>query len=306
MATGKRSFLRKARHRWLEPLLIRVVLFLGKIIPGSVSWAIAGILGWIIGPFLSRGGSILDINTRNVAQPLGIRVTPSRMVRYTIASFLDFLNLSGRSDTAFSSLVEVQGADHMLKALERGKGVIAVTAHYSAWELIPRAVSLIGARVGIVGRKLWNPRVSAVLDELRARPGIELVDRGASATGLIRLFRKNTAVGILIDQDTVAVESRFIPFLGLDARTPVGPAGIAIRFGIPVLTLHIARKGKRGYLLTIDPELETSGLQGEEGIRKLTEELNRRIGEWIIEDPDQWIWFHKRWNRRPSGAVGLR
>jgi len=306
MANLRFNPVRELRHRWLEPLFTRFLLFTAGFIPPAVAWIISGAVGWIAGPFLSRRGSVMDINVRNVAEPLGLKVSPFRVIRNMTAAFLDFLYLSRRSDSVFSSLVEVRGAEHMLKAMEQGRGVIAVTGHYSAWELIPRAVLLLGVRTGVVGRKLWNPRVSAVLDELRSKPGIELVDRGAPASRLIRLFRDNTAVGILIDQDTLTVESRFIPFLGLEARTPVGPAGIALRFGVPVLTLHIARKGKRGYLLTIDPVLGTAGMQGEQGTAELTEKLNGRIGEWIVEDPDQWIWFHKRWNRRPPGASGLR
>lgn len=297
---------RKFRHRVLEPALTRLILFTGRFCPGFLVRASAAVAGFIAGPILSRAGSVFDINRRNIAEPLGLEVSASRVASYTMCSFFDFLRLSHLSDSRFSRVVEVQGGEHMLKALEAGRGVIAITAHYSAWELIPRAISLLGARVGVVGRKLWNPRVSHELDVLRAKPGIELIDRGAPAVGLIRTLRKNTAVGILIDQDTVTVESRFIPFLGMEARTPVGPAGIALRYKIPVVTLHIARKSKTRYLLKIDPVVDTEEFHEEDGVEKLTAELNRRIGEWIVEDPDQWVWFHKRWNRRPPGFHGLR
>jgi Kdo2-lipid IVA lauroyltransferase/acyltransferase len=229
-------------------------------------------------------------------------VKPSLVVRNMLNGFFDFLYLSRVSDDRFRSLVEVSGEEHLIEALSRGKGLLAITAHYSAWELIPRAVVLMGARVGVVGRKLWNPGVSRILDGIRSRHGVQLIDRSSSASGLVRLLRSNTAVGILIDQDTKKVESRFIPFLGLEAETPVGPSGIALRKGVPILTLHIAGKGKRRYLLTIDPPVETAAMEERNGIDELTGLLNERIGEWIRRDPNQWVWFHDRWNRRPSAS----
>ncbi|PIE51134.1 hypothetical protein CSA37_13315 [Candidatus Fermentibacteria bacterium] len=297
---------RKFRHRYLEPAAASLLIAAGKYCPRFIARFAALIGGFAAAPFLARKGSRMDVNIRNVAVPLGLKVTSRKLAGNMMLGFMDFLRSSRLSDEKFRELVQVRGAEHLTGALREGKGVIAITAHYSAWELIPRAVSLLGASVGVVGRKLWNPRVSSALDRLRAEPGIALVDRGAPATGLIRLLRKNTAVGILIDQDTITVESSFQPFLGLAARTPVGPAGIAIRYGVPILTLHIASRGKSGYLLTIDPVFDTDDFTGANGIELLTAELNRRIGEWIIDDPDQWIWFHKRWDRRPPGSSGLR
>jgi KDO2-lipid IV(A) lauroyltransferase len=306
MGRKRKTAVRRIRHRYLEPVIVKASLFVAAILPRQISWLLACAAGWILAPIVSRHRSIMDVNIRNVALPLALDVKPSLVIRHTVASFLDFLHLSRRSDEFFRSVLTVRGEEYMHEALTFGKGVIAVTSHYSAWELIPRAVSLMGARVGVVGRKLWNPAVSAILDELRAKPGIELIDRGSQAMGLIRALRRNTAVGILIDQDTLTVDSRYVPFLGLEARTPVGPAGIALRSGVPVLTLHIARINRRRYLLTIDPVLDTSEMKKEEGILLLTAQLNSRIGEWIIEDPNQWVWFHKRWNRRPPGSRGLQ
>ena len=123
---------------------------------------------------------------------------------------------------------------------------------------------------------------------------------------LMHVLRENTAVGILIDQDTMGVESEFVDFLGLPARTPVGPAQLAIRFGIPVLTLHIARKRNGRYILTIDEPVALSDYSGDNGYLELTADLTGRIEEWIREDPQQWIWIHERWARRPGWAPGLR
>jgi KDO2-lipid IV(A) lauroyltransferase len=113
-------------------------------------------------------------------------------------------------------------------------------------------------------------------------------------------------VGILIDQDTLGVESDFVDFMGLPARTPVGPSQAALRFGIPVLTLHILRKENGKYILEINEPLDLSVFDGDKGYLKLTANLTERIEEWVRENPEQWVWIHERWARRPDWAPGLR
>ena len=86
----------------------------------------------------------------------------------------------------------------------------------------------------------------------------------------------------------------------------LGPSQLAVRFGIPVLTLHISR-GKDGkYTLHIDEPLDLTVYEGDKGYIKLTADLTGRIEEWVREDPEQWVWIHERWARRPGWAPGLR
>ena len=218
----------------------------------------------------------------------------------------DFINLNYRSDDEFRRVVEIRGEEHMQAALSLGKGIIAITAHYSAWELIPRAILLLGHKVGIVSRELSDRETSEYFNRLRARCGTKLIDRGGGISRLMRVLRDNTAVGILIDQDTLGVDSDFVDFMGLPARTPVGPSQLAVRFGIPVLTLHISRGEGGKYTLFIDEPLDLSEYEGDNGYIKLTADLTGRIEEWVREDPEQWVWIHERWARRPGWAPGLR
>ncbi len=253
-----------------------------------------------------RSRRIFRINKKHIIRPSGLNVRLSRVYRYIIAGLIDFVHLNFRSDEAFLKAVDIKGIDHMRNALSAGKGVIAITAHYSAWELIPRAIRLSGFKVGIVTRELGHKQTSEYFNSLRTRHETELIDRSIGIARLMRVLRDNTAVGILIDQDTMGVESDFVDFMGLPARTPVGPSQLSLRFGIPVLTLHISR-GKGGkYSLEIDKPLDLSEYDFDRGYIKLTGDLTNRIEEWVREDPEQWVWIHERWARRPGWAPGLR
>jgi len=239
-------------------------------------------------------------------EPNGLVVDLREVYRNLLGGIADFLRVAGGPDRELERLVDVRGAEHMADALSHGKGVIAMTAHYSAWELIPGRVALLGHRVGVVSRRLSDPATSGYLDRLRGTRGIEVIDRGSGFGKLMRCLRGNTAVGILIDQDTLGVDGGFVDFLGLPARTPTGPARIALRFGIPMVPLHIRRVEGGRYSLIIEPAVDPSPFGGEDGYLDLTAEVTRRIGGWIREDPGQWIWIHDRWAHRPDGAPRLR
>ncbi|NOQ23399.1 MAG: hypothetical protein GQ565_12240 [Candidatus Aegiribacteria sp.] len=296
---------RRFRHSLLLPL-VKFLAFLGRIMPRQLIWVIACILGSVAAMIPGRSRRVFRINEKHIIHPCGLKVRLSRVYRYIISGIIDFINLSYRSDDEFRQAVEIRGDEHMKAALSLGRGVIAITAHYSAWELIPRAILLMGHKVGIVTRELAHRETSEYFNSMRARCGTELIDRGSGIARLMRLLRDNTAVGILIDQDTLGVESDFVDFMGLPARTPVGPSQLAVRFGIPILALHISRGEGGKYTLHIDEPFNLSEYEGDKGYIELTADLTGRIEEWVREDPEQWVWIHERWARRPGFAPGLR
>jgi KDO2-lipid IV(A) lauroyltransferase len=230
---------RRFRHSLLLPL-VKFFAFMARIMPRKLIWVTSSVFGLIASMMPGKSRKIFKINEKHIIHPCGLRVRLSHVYRFIISGMSDFIKLNYRSDDEFRQIVDIQGEEHMQAALSLGKGVIAITAHYSAWELIPRAILLLGHKVGIVSRELSHRETSEYFNNLRARCGTELIDRGGGIARLMRVLRDNTAVGILIDQDTLGVDSDFVDFMGLPARTPVGPSQLAVRFGIPVLTLHIS------------------------------------------------------------------
>ncbi len=81
--------------------------------------------------------------------------------------------------------------------------------------------------------------------------------------------------------------------MGVPARTPVAPAVFARKLNAPVVTVHIQRCKNNTYLLEIDEPLFFDESNAIDDILDL---LNNRISNWIRNNPEQWVWFHRRWN----------
>lgn len=293
-------------RRLLSTPAVWFLLLTARALPGPLIRLFCLCASHLAARLPSRANTLIDRHRRNILRPAGLDVEPSAVYRNMLLSLFDFIRLSGSDDAAFLESVEVTGAENLDKALESCRGAICITAHYGAWELIPRSVILMGHRTAIVGRKLSDSGAGRRLDRLRTMHGVAALDRASDVRRLVGMLRGNTAVGILIDQDTTAVESEFVDFFGIPALTPVGPARLAVRFRIPLVPLHIARRQDGSHLLVIEKPLDTGDFPGEDGYIRLTARLNSIIEGWIRADPSQWIWFHERWCRRPPGCPGLR
>ena len=126
-----------------------------------------------------------------------------------------------------------------------------------------------------------------------------LRSRAGAAKELIRVFRENRILGILIDQDT-DVEGAFVDFMGKPAWTPTAAAQMAIKFGAPVVFGYVQRGSDNRHTVTIEGPLElTRTGNDKEDIRTNTAMFTKMIENAILQNPEQWVWMHRRWRRQP-------
>ncbi len=289
----KRLPFKTLRHALTVPAF-KLVILGAAVIPRWLSYLNARILGRILSILPLPSNKIIEKHSRSVMKDNGITVCAAEIYSSVLASFFDFFYLSYRNDSTFKKLVEIHGTENMVEAMSQGTGVIAVTAHFGPWELIPRAIKLLGFNTAVVGRSLSQKQASPVLDKLRQKPGIHTVDRDAGASPIVRLLRSGYALGILIDQSTRGVDSELSEFLGRKAPTPVSPAILAKRLKVPVVTMHIKRRKSRSYILEIDKPVF---FDENNSVSDILKQLNDKISRWILDAPEQWVWFHQRWRK---------
>jgi KDO2-lipid IV(A) lauroyltransferase len=97
-----------------------------------------------------------------------------------------------------------------------------------------------------------------------------------------------------------------VKFFSRLARTPVGPAILALRFNSPIVPMAIVQTEKGDYKIIIREEIKPlSKKTREENIYYLTQKCTDFLEEVIREYPDQWVWMHKRWLRSPDSIRNL-
>ncbi len=126
-------------------------------------------------------------------------------------------------------IVTVDGFENFDTARRRGKGVLFLTGHMSAWELAPLAQALYGHPLHFLVRPIANKRVDALINGYRCRSGNRPIEKNRSARAVLKVLGDGGTVGVLADHNTDIEESVFVDFFGVPASTTSGLARIALR-----------------------------------------------------------------------------
>jgi Kdo2-lipid IVA lauroyltransferase/acyltransferase len=200
-------------------------------------------------------------------------------------------------------IVILDGFENFDAARRRGKGVLFLTGHMSAWELAPFAHALYGHPLHFLVRPIANRRVDALINSYRCSSGNQPIDKNRSARTIFKILQDGGTVGILADHNTVAEESVFVDFFGIPASTTSGLARLALRTDAAVVPGFLSwDQGRRKYRLRFQPAVELARTSDEEAdVVEHTQRFMRVVEDYIRTYPDQWLWVHKRWKTRPPG-----
>ncbi|MDH7600886.1 MAG: lysophospholipid acyltransferase family protein [Armatimonadota bacterium] len=226
--------------------------------------------------------------------PKEIRQLAREVFKHFARESLQFFRLISMTREEVDRLVEVEGLENLDAALAKGKGCIAVTAHYGNWELLARKLVILGYPVNVIARDSDDPGMTGIATRIRETAGYKVFDKDQPIIGAFRRLKNNEILGILPDQNDF--QGIPITFFNRPAATATGPAFLSIRSGAPIVPLFARRLPDKRYKLVIYPQIEfvPSGNQ-EEDIRTLTFLLTAAIEQEIRSNPSQWLWLHDRW-----------
>ncbi len=106
-----------------------------------------------------------------------------------------------------------------------------------------------------------------------------------------------------MDQSVVRSEGVMAEFLGKMDYTTKMPAIIARKTGAPVMPGFI-RRVDGGHLIEIGAEIELDRSEDyETAVYNDTVNFSSRIEEYIRQNPDEWLWIHRRWKRMKKKAA---
>ncbi|NNE43011.1 MAG: lysophospholipid acyltransferase family protein [Gemmatimonadetes bacterium] len=221
------------------------------------------------------------------------------MFRASGRNAVDLLRMSGFTPEELRALVRFDGLEHLREALARGRGVVALSAHFGNWEMLAAGLAANGIPVTIVARKIFDERSNRVLNSWRRACGVRVVTRQKGLFPAVSALRQGDMVGTLVDQDTGG-PSIFADFFGRSAKTPRAPFLLARRTGAAMIPMWIRLDEDGVHRATIRPPLEPARAATlEQGLRADVERWHRILEEAIREHPEQWVWHHRRWKTRP-------
>jgi KDO2-lipid IV(A) lauroyltransferase len=197
--------------------------------------------------------------------------------------------------------ISYDGLENFTAAQAKGRGVLVATAHLGNWELSAFTHALMTAPMHIVARPLDNARLDAWVAARRSLSGNHIIYKKEAAREILRALSAGDAVGILIDQNTTPSEGVFVDFFGRKACAGTAFVKFAHHTGAAVVPGYaLWCEQDQRYILRFDPEIEMRG-----DIADDTQRVHAHLESVIRQNPDQWLWVHRRWKTRPPGEPPL-
>lgn len=193
------------------------------------------------------------------------------------------------SDAHFQQRVHIEGLENLDRALEKGRGVLLLSAHFTTMEVLGRL--LVDERpMAAMYRPHENPVVEALFARQRQRHGV-LAIRRDDVKGMLRALRDNRIVWYAPDQSKAGKQSVLAPFFGQPAATQTSTHRIARASGAPVVPFFGWRTANGHYRLCISPAL--TDFPSDDPLQDTTR-INQLIEQAVRQAPEQYFWTHRR------------
>lgn len=185
------------------------------------------------------------------------------------------------------------------EAFSSGKGFILLAQHSGLFELLGVWVAK-NVRVSGVGRDAGGDPGTGMLIEMRAEMGVRTIEQG-NPREIVRTLKRGDGVGMLADQDIRRVNGAFVPYFGRLAHTPVGPATMAVRLGVPIVCSVAEWRSFTTHAACFPEVLHPrTDLSGDDAVLDLTMRCSEAIERAVRRRPEEWFWMHDRWRTSPA------
>ncbi len=176
----------------------------------------------------------------------------------------------------------------------RGKGVIAVSAHMSCFDMLLLTLATRGYRAQALSYA--DPQGSYLIQNtLRRRFGVDLTPISvASLRRAVRNLRQGGIVLTGVDRPEAGGEE--LLFFGERARLPIGHARLALATGAQIL-IGIVQSDENGHYRAVGEDLIDPGRQAasSNGARDLAQRVLSVIEGHVRKRPDEWLMFFPLW-----------
>ena len=190
------------------------------------------------------------------------------------------------------------------QAMQEGRGVIILSAHFSNWELTMRFLGN-NYPVHTITKEFKSKFGEALKVVSREKSGIRFLPRRNSMKDIMKALKANECVLMVIDQNMTRDEGIFVDFFGIPACTMSAVSVIGGRMKPLIVPVSAYRDDDlyRYHITVHNPvDLEFPSDDKEDNNRHNTQILTRVLEDEIRQHPDQWLWIHKRW-KRPGRAT---
>ena len=204
-------------------------------------------------------------------------------------------------DERLRPLVEVRGLEHVQHCLDNQQPVILLSGHFTSLEIGGRLLALF-LPFQAMYRTQKNPLFDSLLYTKRQGYLVDVLSR-KDTRSVLKGIRKLIPTWYAPDQDFARERNVFAPFFGIPTATITASTRLAASSKAAMLPYYPERKADgSGYILWIEPPLKNFP-SGDELVDATA--VNASIEQFIVRNPNQYMWMHPRFKTRPQGEPAI-
>ena len=274
--------------------LLKIVSFIISIFPRNFMLLLARSLGILI-YFIFPKRKNVAIQNLLIAFPKKeiseIRNLVKKTYQHYMVVTIDFL----RQKTFNDKNIFID--EKTKNILSNNGGMIFMTAHIGNWEMIIPILNQIKKTTGVV-KVQRNSGGNKFISELRDLVNITLLPIGTKTEVMIEALNRGDILALASDQNAES-KGMYIPFFGKKASIPKGPAYFYYKTKLPLLIGFCMLNRDNTYTFKVQEiKLKNDSNNIEELFLQVGTIYNKILENQIKQYPEQYFWFHRKWDRK--------
>lgn len=228
-----------------------------------------------------------------------IKAIEKKFFLYLAELIFEIIKMTSISKAETLKRVKFTGLEQLEVHFKAGESVLACTGHYGNWELGTLALGLsISAKTMVIFKPIKNKIFETWFDCMRTKYGNIFIAMRQTLRGMAAYKNEPTLLCFASDQSPTREETKyFTDFLNQPTAALLGVEKIAKSTKRPIYYFKV-NVGKKGYYhIEVLPMCLEPAKMDEFEITNLHFKFLENI---IKEQPQYWLWSHKRWKFKPE------
>ncbi len=281
---------------FLQFLFVKIFFFILIILPLNISKKIASKIFRNIGKFTKADSTAINnckfVFPNHTDTKIREIVNDSwNNIGITICELLKIKDLLKKNK------IVLKGLENIEDLKNNKKQAIFISIHQSNWEMLVPMIDRLGLKIGGIYRHINNFYLDKMVLKIRKKALISnqnfYTPKGRqSAKDLLDALNSGFSIVLLVDQKDSAGEN--VIFFKKKVKTQIGFLKIARKFNLPIIPIRNQRL-ENGQ---IELQFMNPIYHNDKNINDtlVMEKIHKLIEQWIITNPSQWFWQHKRFN----------
>jgi Kdo2-lipid IVA lauroyltransferase/acyltransferase len=199
--------------------------------------------------------------------------------------------------------VTMKGEPIVRDAFNKGKGVIILSMHYGAWELPGGKFGMSGYPISNIIKIIKNPATEKLLIDARLAMNLGTIPHKNSAKRIHEGLARGEGIIMAVDQNMKRSQGVFVDWFGHTASTIRSCAYLARETGAAVVAGYSRQPDADHIEVIVLGEIPWVS-HPEDPEKELLINTRNYIAPFekpIYDEPEGWLWLHRRWKVQPEG-----